>query len=114
MTLRVLLVEDEGLVAMMLEDMLADLGHQSALASNLDQAKALSSAEKFDLAVLDINIGGVRSDGLAQELLASGVPVIFATGYDDAGSGKPQGATILQKPFDRAALQRAISETMNL
>ena len=79
---RVLVVEDEMLVLMNIEDMLAELGCASvAAAATVDQAVALIEARIFDAAVLDMNLNGIKSFPIADKLDALGVPFIFATGY---------------------------------
>lgn len=79
---RILVVEDEMLVLMSIEDMLADLGCESvAAAATVDQAVALIHAQVFDAAILDMNLNGIKSFPLADRLDALGVPFIFATGY---------------------------------
>lgn len=113
MTLRVLVVEDEGLVAMMLEDMLADLGHEASLAGDLEEAYRRLATEDFDLGILDINLGGARSDNLAYDLMNRGIPVILATGYGSTGLERSLKSALLEKPFDKAALRRAIAETLD-
>ena len=79
---RILVVEDEMLVLMNIEDMLADLGCESvAAAATVDQAVALIEARIFDAAMLDMNLNGIKSFPVADKLAALGVPFVFATGY---------------------------------
>ena len=79
---RVLVVEDEMLVLMNIEDMLADLGCESvAAAATVDQAVALIDAQVFDAAMLDMNLNGTKSFPVADKLAALGVPFLFSTGY---------------------------------
>ena len=79
---RILVVEDEMLVLMMTEGMLADLGCESVTAAaTVDQAIALIDAQVFDAAMLDMNLKGNQSHAVADALAARGVPFIFATGY---------------------------------
>jgi CheY-like chemotaxis protein len=111
--LRALLVEDEPLVALMIEDMLADLGIDvAATAATVAQALAATEAE-FDFALLDINLKGERSFPAAEALRQRGKPFLFVTGYGMLGTyGTDFDAVVLQKPFTlaelRAALRRAI------
>ena len=106
---RIFVVEDEFLIRMLLEDMLDELGYTVAgVAGRLDEATEVAKSGEFDLAILDVNLGGVRSDALADELMKSGVPVILSTGYDPLGLAHLSKAAVLQKPFDAAALERAI------
>jgi CheY-like chemotaxis protein len=98
---RILVVEDEMLVLMMTEDMLADLGCESVTsAATVDQALALIDAEGFDAALLDMNLGGDKSFPVADALAARGVPFIFSTGY--TGQDMREGyrdRPVLKKPF---------------
>jgi CheY-like chemotaxis protein len=71
---RVLVVEDEMLVLIMIEDMLADLGCKSVTsAATIDKALALIDAQAFDFALLDINLNGSNSHPVAEALMARGV-----------------------------------------
>jgi CheY-like chemotaxis protein len=111
--LRILIVEDEMLVAMNIEDMLLDLGHEVAgLASRLAPALALAAEADIDAAVLDVNLAGEQSFPVADLLDKRGIPFLFATGYGLAGiEERYRGRTVLQKPFRLgdlgAALRRA-------
>ncbi|MCC4600078.1 response regulator [Xanthomonas melonis] len=110
MSLRVLLVEDESLVAMLLEDCLAELGYQVA-ATVGDVETALEAVHRggIDLAVLDVNLGGTLSFPVAEALDARNVPYLFVTGY--AQSGIPERYRHrhgLQKPFQFRDLQAAL------
>jgi CheY-like chemotaxis protein len=99
--LRVLVVEDEMLVAMNIEDMLLDLGHEvAALASRLDAALSLASEGSFDIAMLDVNLAGQASFPVADMLRTRGIPYLFATGYGIQGIAEEhRHAPVLQKPF---------------
>ena len=78
---RALVVEDEMLVLMMIEDMLADLGCKSVTsAATVDKALALIDAQAFDFAILDINLNGRDSHQVAEALSARGVPLVYSTG----------------------------------
>jgi CheY-like chemotaxis protein len=113
--LRVLVVEDEAIVAMLIEDMLTDLGHQTvAVAGRVVQALDAAQSSDLDLALLDVNLSGERSDEVARALVARGVPVIFATGYGAAGvSEEWRGHATLQKPFQLEALAAAIDQALH-
>ena len=79
---RVLVVEDEMLILLMTEGMLADLGCESVTAAaTVDQALALIDAQIFDAAILDMDLSGNKSHAVADALATHGVPFIFATGY---------------------------------
>src|SRR5579871_2888326 len=98
---RVLIVEDESIVAMLLEDMLSDLGHQVVeTAMRLPQALEAASTADVELAILDVNLGGRTSYAVADALDARGVPVIFASGYGAGGLEPPyRDRAVLMKPF---------------
>jgi CheY-like chemotaxis protein len=112
---RVLVVEDEFLVAMDIELMLGELGCQ-VLGPLGDLPGALRAAqeEAFDLALLDVNLAGEPVAPVAEALAARGVPFVFCTGYqaDNLPSRYPAAPTLM-KPFQvadlRAALQRALA-----
>ena len=114
MGLRVLVVEDEGIIAMVLEDMLAELGHDMvASAANIEDARSEASRCAIDLAILDVNLGRQSSHPLANDLSARGIPFILATGYGRKGLGEEWGdGVVLEKPFEVNALSAAISESM--
>jgi CheY-like chemotaxis protein len=108
---RVLVVEDEMLILMAIEDMLADLGCTSiAAAASVEKALALIGAELFDLAILDVNLNGQRSYPVAKALSGHGIPFAFSTGYGghDAAEGHGNGS-VLNKPYDRAQLTKVLT-----
>ena len=108
--LKVLVVEDEMLVSMLVEDMLADLGCTVVgPAAELDEAMDLAQSADIDLALLDVNLGGKPIFPVADALKARGVPFAFASGYGEAGlSEDHRGASVLQKPFREADLAKAL------
>lgn len=112
--LRVIVIEDEALVIMLLEDMLAQLGCQVVgVASHLDQAIELATSANADLAILDVNLDGQEAYPVAERLLSRGMPFVFATGY--GRSGMQHGLAerpALQKPFRLEDLRRVIAEAM--
>ena len=106
--LRVLLVEDENLVAMLLEDMLAELGHSVVgPVARLKKALEMAQHEAIDLAILDVNINGEQAYPVAEALAARGIPFVFSTGYGERGL-PPQyrGHPTLQKPFQQHDLEK--------
>jgi CheY-like chemotaxis protein len=111
--LKVLVVEDEALVSMLLEDMLADHGCEvAATASRIGQALDLLAdpALVFDAAILDVNLGGDPIFPVAEALAARGSPFVFATGY--GAGGLPEfwrNRPTLQKPFSHADVGRALA-----
>ena len=98
---RVLVVEDEMLILMMIETMLADLGCESVTAAaTVDQAITLIKGQVFDAAMLDVNLKGNNSRPVADALVARGVPFFFSTGNGDHHSTEGHGGrAVLRKPF---------------
>lgn len=111
---RVLVVEDEVMIALMVEQMLAEIGYEVVgPGMRLREAVSLAETEAVDAAVLDVNLGGDRSFPVADVLRRRGVPFVFATGYGSAGLDEPyRDATVLRKPFDRPELERALAEAL--
>jgi DNA-binding NtrC family response regulator len=103
---RILLVEDEPIVAWLLNDILVDLGLAVVgPAASVNQALAMIDAESIDMAVLDVNLKGQMSYPIADMLIARGVPFVFSTGYDIGRLLAGYRAfPALQKPFHRAEL----------
>lgn len=98
---RILVVEDEWLVLMSIQDMLADLGCESVFSAGaVDQALAMLDAQTIDAAMLDVNLHGERSYPVAAALDQRDVPFMFASGY---GAGILPAAyrdhPMLTKPF---------------
>jgi CheY-like chemotaxis protein len=110
--LRVLVVEDETLIAMPVEDLLADMGCTVvAVAATISQGLAFLSLpeSQIDGAILDINLGGEKVFPIADMLIEQGIPFAFATGYGTAGleplyAGRP----VIAKPFGFDSLQKAL------
>jgi CheY-like chemotaxis protein len=107
---RVLVVEDEMMIRMLLEGMLDDLGHTVAgEAGAIDEAIALAKKADFDVALLDVNLNGRPITPVVEILIARGVPFVFASGYGERGVPEPyRGSPTLQKPFQVEALAQAI------
>lgn len=102
---RVLVVEDEALVAMLVEDILLDAGAEvSGPAATAAEALALLDASLPDVAVVDVNLGTHTSEPVTAALAASGVPFLVATGYGAAGLASLPGCAVISKPFDPSAL----------
>ena len=99
------------LVAMNIEDMLLELGHEVAgLASRLGPALALAREGRFDAAMLDVNLAGEPSFPVADVLIGRGIPFLFATGYGPQGIEEGyRERPILQKPFRAADLGAALA-----
>ncbi len=110
--LRVLVVEDEALVAMFVEDMLSDIGHEvGAVASRMEEALGAARTGTFDLAIIDVNLDGKPSYPIADVLKERGIPFVFATGYGAGGlDPKFTGTPVLAKPFAMSDLQRLLQQ----
>lgn len=108
--MRILIVEDEMTIALLMEDMVADLGHEVVgLAMRLPQALSMAEQEEIDFAILDVNLDGRMSFPVADILQRRGVPFIFATGYGSAGLEAPyKGQVVIKKPFMLNDLKNAI------
>jgi CheY-like chemotaxis protein len=108
---RVLLLEDEFLIALDAEQILKELG-----ADHVETAATLSEAEQrvrdgeFDIALLDVNINGQMSFGLAESLRARGVPIVFATGYElkDRAIPNLDVSLCVSKPYTSERLRQAL------
>jgi CheY-like chemotaxis protein len=113
-SLQILVVEDESMVAMMIEDMLEDLGHKViATSGRMPDASKLVSDASADLAILDVNLNGEETYPLADSLAARAIPFIFATGYGSCGiKAEWSGVPVLQKPFQSRELAEAINRAV--
>ena len=109
-----LVVEDEVLVAMLIEDMLTELGFEVlGPAMRLDAALKMAREEAFDLAVLDVNLANEQSFPVAHLLQERGIPFFFATGYGLRGPDERfKEVMTLQKPFEPHQLADAISSAL--
>lgn len=112
---RILIVEDEMLVAMLMEDMLTDLGYEVVgTASRVDTAVEMAQRETFDAAVLDVNLNGQDAYPVADTLIARGIPFAFATGYGEAGVREPyRSYPTLQKPFQQQHLKDVVATALS-
>jgi CheY-like chemotaxis protein len=107
---RILVVEDEFIVAAMAEDMLTELGATViGPASTIAKALDLAMASALDAAVLDVNMDGDRIDPVAEALRARGIPVVFASGYGPSAAGVASDAPVLDKPYTQQQLADALS-----
>jgi CheY-like chemotaxis protein len=108
---RILIVEDEMLIAMLVEQMADDLGYDVVgPALTVDEALSLIDKETIDCAVLDMNLGqGISSAPVAESLRARGVPFLFASGYGANGTVENlSAAPVLNKPFLTQDLEKAL------
>jgi CheY-like chemotaxis protein len=104
---RILVVEDEFLIRMLLEDMLTDLGYELVgVAGRVDEALELAKTKDFDLAILDVNLDGHDVYPVADLIGTRGLPFMFVTGY--GGRGRPT----LQKPFQLDELKKMLAQLL--
>jgi CheY-like chemotaxis protein len=113
MCARVLIVEDEIIVALFLEDLLAEFGYEVAgVVSHLDDAMAHDP--DYDVAVLDVHLNGHPVFDFADRLAARGTPFVFATGYGARGiPDRHAGRPIVQKPFQPDELKWILSQALD-
>lgn len=113
--LRVLIVEDEAPIALQVEDMLVESECEVVgPASRVTQALKLLDERPVDAAVLDLNIAGDMVYPVADALDKRGLPYLFATGYAASSLSEPyQARRVLQKPFSRRELLRAIQDVLD-
>lgn len=108
---RLLLVEDEPLIAMLVEDMLSDLNIETAATVETVPAAmaAVEGGAAFDGAILDMNLRGRSVEPVAEALAQRGLPFIFASGGgQDEVLRRHAAAPVLLKPFRREALEAAL------
>ncbi|MBV9246973.1 MAG: response regulator [Methylobacteriaceae bacterium] len=113
--LRVLVVEDEAMVSMLLEDILQELGcHLVGPAFNLQQALSVAASDgDIGAAILDVNLHGTPIYPVADMLAERGVPFVFATGYGSEGvDAKWRARPKLQKPFTSEQVASALTEAI--
>ncbi len=112
--LRVLIVEDESLLSLLLEDMLAELGCQVVgSASSVPEAIEAVGKVNAGAAILDIKLGDQKSFAVAEALAARGIPFVFATGYGDGQVEDPwREHYVLQKPFAQDQLAEVLTRAL--
>ena len=110
----IFLVEDEALIRMMIIGMLDELGHSVvAEAGNIQEGMALAETAEFDVALLDINVGGESIVPIAEIIRGRGLPFLFITGYAQIGLSEPfVEQPVLQKPFVITSLADAIEKVL--
>lgn len=111
-TRQILIVEDEALIAMHLEDLLSEMGHHVvACLARVDEATTCAEQADIDFAILDINLGGVKSFPVAEVLRRRRIPFVFASGYGSDGLAEEfRDEVTLQKPYEPRQLERVITE----
>jgi CheY-like chemotaxis protein len=111
--LRVLVVEDEPMVSLALQDTLSDFGCEVVgTAARLQPALDLADDLAFDIAVLDIDLGGMRIDPVAEAIAARGLPIVFVTGYGQDAAPRHVPGPVLEKPYEAVHLQRALRKAL--
>lgn len=110
----ILVIEDEMLILMMIEDMLADLGCESiAVASKIGQAVTLIDGQLFDAAMVDLNLNGIASYPIADALTARDVPYFFSTGSSVTNiEDGYRDQDVLKKPFTFEQLSNMLSRSL--
>ena len=111
---RVLVVEDEAMIAMLVEDMVLDFGSEVVgPVANMQEAIRLAQSAELDAAILDINVGGTVIFPVADILTDRGIPLIFATGYGSKGlPPRFQNSPTLPKPFSYQSLEEALRNAL--
>jgi CheY-like chemotaxis protein len=107
---RVLIVEDDVMIRMLIEDMLGDLGYEvAAQAAKVEDALAAVGSVEIDVAILDINLNGKTTGPVAEVLAAQGTPFVFATGYGEYALPEEfRNRPMLKKPFQIDGLKRLL------
>src|ERR1700754_2651288 len=111
---RVLVVEDDVMIRMLIEDMLGDLGFTvAAEAAKVHEALAAVSSTEIDVAILDVNLSGETTGPVAEALAARGTPFVFATGYGEHGlPDQFRDRPLLKKPFQTESLKRMLDTAL--
>lgn len=105
----VLIVEDETLLALMLEDLLVDSGHRVVHASSLPEAMAALDREPFDAAILDINVNGHDVFPVASRLRELNTPFVFASASDAEQIGPEfRQEPLIAKPYTIGQVQQSL------
>jgi CheY-like chemotaxis protein len=107
---RVLMVEDEVFIAMVLDDLLSDAGYEVHGVTSLAEGLRVSKIDGFDAAILDVNLGRDLVFPLAEQLREQGVPFVFASGYgkEEIPQDFHNYETLL-KPYDSKTMLKAIA-----
>jgi CheY-like chemotaxis protein len=112
---RILVVEDELMIRMLLEDMLGELGYTvAAEAARIEEALEAAKNADFDIAILDVNLNGQPISPVADALVARGMPFVFATGYGERGLPEPyRDRPTLKKPFQMDGLKQMLQSALD-
>lgn len=110
----VFIVEDDVLSALTMKDFVEGLGCEViGHARTLEEARALAENTDFDIALLDVDLGGQTSYALAHELAVLGVPFVFTTGKAEGGPEWAQGRPRVLKPFSGTLLERMMVASLS-
>jgi CheY-like chemotaxis protein len=109
-----LVVEDEFMIAMLIEDYLSELGHEMAWHTDSipEALQIIGANDDIDVAILDMNLRGETVQPVAEVLRAKQVPFCFMTGYGAGVATSHPDVPVISKPFDMAALHDAITILM--
>jgi CheY-like chemotaxis protein len=109
--MRILVVEDEMTIAFMLEDMIEELGHEvAAVMMRLEPAREAARSLDIDMALLDVNLDGLRSFPVADILRERSIPFVFLTGYGPGAIPEDYASErLVTKPVSREALRNVIT-----
>jgi CheY-like chemotaxis protein len=112
---RILLVEDEYLIRMLLEDMLSDLGYEVAAAvGTIAEASESATNGQFDAAILDVNVDGKEIYPVADILAKRGLPFVFVSGYGEGSLiERFRGRPSLQKPFQAEQIKDTLAKLLS-
>ena len=112
---RILVVEDELMIRMLLEDMLGELGYTvAAEAARIEEALEAAKNADFDIAILDVDLNGQPISPVADALVARGMPFVFATGYGERGLPEPyRDRPTLKKPFQMDGLKQMLQTALD-
>jgi DNA-binding NtrC family response regulator len=110
----ILVVEDEALIALSIEAQLQDMGFDTMVATTIEQAFDLLSRPKICLAVLDYNVHGQNTTGIAEALRLRSVPFVVCSGsqFQDMATTF-QGVPVISKPYADDALESAVRKAMS-
>lgn len=109
----ILLVEDDAMVAMLVEQILLDMGLYVLVTATLDSALIEAEIADFDAAVIDMHLRGDSADQLVDTLLLGNVPFLILSGGDQSAfhAAHPQ-ITVLAKPFDKTELEQCVRDLL--
>jgi DNA-binding response OmpR family regulator len=113
-TPRFLVVEDEFMIAMLIEDYLSELGYEMAWQTdNIPEAlQIIDTSDDIDGAILDMNLRGESAQPIAEALRAKQVPFCFMTGYGAGATTSFPEAPVISKPFDMSILRATLSSLL--